>query len=55
MGYAVKLSRRAERDLFELVEYLNASDSAAAERGLLGLEKAIYGLERFPTPLSSRP
>jgi len=48
MGYAVKLSHRAERDLHELFEFLDASNSAAARRWFNGLEKAIYSLERFP-------
>jgi plasmid stabilization system protein ParE len=48
MKYAVKLSRRAERDLFELFEYLHASDSAAAREWFNGLEQAIFGLEELP-------
>jgi toxin ParE1/3/4 len=48
MGYAVKLSRRAERDLHELYLFLNASNSAAATRWFNGLETAIYSLERLP-------
>jgi toxin ParE1/3/4 len=48
MGYAVELSRRAERDLNELFEYLQATDLAAARRWFNGLEKAIYSLEKYP-------
>jgi toxin ParE1/3/4 len=48
MEYAVNLSRRAERDLNELFEFLDASNSAAASRWFNGLEKAIYSLERLP-------
>ena len=48
MGYAVKLSHRAERDLHELFEFLDASNSAVARRWFNGLEKTIYSLERFP-------
>ncbi len=48
MGYDVKLSRRAERDLHELFEYLDAGNSNVARRWFNGLEKAIYSLERFP-------
>lgn len=48
MEYVVELSRRAERDLGELFEYLDASNSTAARRWLDGLEKAIGSLEHFP-------
>jgi toxin ParE1/3/4 len=48
MGYAVKLSRRAERDLQELYLFLDASNSAGATRWFNGLEKAIYSLEGLP-------
>jgi toxin ParE1/3/4 len=48
MGYAVNLSRRAERDLLELFEYIDSSNSAVARRWFNGLEQAIYSLERFP-------
>jgi plasmid stabilization system protein ParE len=48
MAYAVKLFQRAERDLLELFLYLDDSDSSAARRWFNGLEKAIYGVERFP-------
>jgi toxin ParE1/3/4 len=48
MGYAVNLSGRAERDLRELLDYLEASDSASARRWFNGLLQTIYSLERFP-------
>jgi toxin ParE1/3/4 len=48
MGYAIKLSHRAERDLHALFEFLDASNSAAARRWFSGLEKTIYRLERLP-------
>jgi plasmid stabilization system protein ParE len=48
MGYAVKLSGRAERDLFDLFLYLKASNTASARRWFNELEKAICGLERSP-------
>jgi plasmid stabilization system protein ParE len=48
MEYAVDLTLRAGRDLDELFEYLNASNSPAARRWFNGLEKAIYSLQRFP-------
>jgi len=48
MAYAVELTLRAERDLGEFYEYLEATSSEGARRWLNGLEKAIYTLERFP-------
>src|ERR1700722_19522111 len=48
MGYAVKISRRAERDLDELFRYLDAANSRLARRWFNRLEKAIYSLDRFP-------
>jgi plasmid stabilization system protein ParE len=48
MEYAVKLTRRAERDLYLLFEYISASNSAAARRWFNGLERAIFGLRRSP-------
>jgi plasmid stabilization system protein ParE len=48
MEYAVKLTRRAERDLYLLFEYLSASNSTAARGWFNGLERAIYGLRRSP-------
>ncbi len=48
MAYLVELTRRAERDLAYLFEWISASDSAAAASWFNGLEEAIYTLERFP-------
>lgn len=48
MAYTVELTRRAERDLVDLYEYLSAKHSAAARRWFNGLERAILGLGRFP-------
>jgi plasmid stabilization system protein ParE len=48
MAYLVELTRRAERDLSHLFQWISASDSAAAASWFNGLEKAIYTLERFP-------
>ena len=55
MGYAVELSDRAQRDLFELFLYLDASNSAASRRWFNGLEKAVYSLERSPHRCSLAP
>jgi len=48
MAYAVELTRRAERDLDDLYEFLSAEHSAVARRWFNGLENAIFTLERFP-------
>lgn len=48
MAYAVELTRRAERDLHDLYEFLSAENSAVARGWLNGLEKSIYTLERLP-------
>jgi plasmid stabilization system protein ParE len=48
MVYDVKLSRRAERDLYELYEFLDTSHSPSARRWFNRLEEAIYNLERSP-------
>jgi len=48
MGYAVELTRRAARDLNDLFEYLDASNSSSARRWFNGLEKAISSLGQFP-------
>ena len=48
MAYLVELTRRAERDLTYLFEWISASDSVAATRWFNGREQAIYTLERFP-------
>jgi plasmid stabilization system protein ParE len=48
MEYAVELTGRAERDLKKLLEYIEVLNSPSARRWFNGLEKAIYGLDRFP-------
>jgi plasmid stabilization system protein ParE len=48
MEYAVKLTRRAERDLQYLFGYLSVPKSSSARRWFNGLEKAITGLTRSP-------
>jgi plasmid stabilization system protein ParE len=48
MEYAVELTLRAERDLNELLKYIEALNSSSARRWFNGLEKAIYGLDRLP-------
>jgi toxin ParE1/3/4 len=55
MAYAVELTRRAERDLNDLYQFLSAEHSDVASRWLNGLEKAISKLERFPRRCSLAP
>jgi plasmid stabilization system protein ParE len=48
MAYVVELTRRAERVLVALYEFICAEDSAVARRWFNGLEKAIQKLEQLP-------
>ena len=48
MAYAVEFTRRAERDLNDLYEFLSAEHSVVARRWFNGLEKAIYTLAKSP-------
>ena len=48
MAYVVELTRRAERDLDDLYEFLSAEDSKVIRRWFNGLENAIYSLEELP-------
>jgi plasmid stabilization system protein ParE len=48
MAYAVELTRRAERDLDNLYEFLSAEDSKVIRRWFNGLENAIYKLQGLP-------
>jgi toxin ParE1/3/4 len=55
MAYAVELTRRAERDLIELYEFLCAKRSSDAQRWFKGLEKAIQKLELHPRRRPTAP
>jgi plasmid stabilization system protein ParE len=44
MPYHVELSKRAERDLKSIFEFMHAADSQAAAKWFNGLEEAISGL-----------
>ena len=48
MEYAVKLTARAERDLANLYEEIDASHSEAARNWYLGLKKEILSLGTAP-------
>lgn len=48
MEYAVNLTVRAERDLANLYEAINAEHSEAARKWYLGLKKEILSLRTLP-------
>jgi toxin ParE1/3/4 len=48
MAYLVKITERAERDLAELYEQINAAYSGAARKWYFGLKKAVLALEQHP-------
>jgi len=51
MAYRVELSRRAERDLSSLYDWIHAEESLLAARWFNGLEEAIYSLQQLPRRL----
>lgn len=55
MAYAVELTRRAERDLDDLYEFVSAEGSVLAHVWFSNLEKAIFALERFPRRCPGAP
>lgn len=48
MVYLVKITARAERDLTQLYEQINAAQSVPAQKGYLGLKRRILSLEKHP-------
>jgi len=48
MVWDVELTARAERDLEQIFQFINAADSIAAARWFSGLEDAIESLETLP-------
>jgi toxin ParE1/3/4 len=48
MAYLVSITSRAERDLANLYERINAEHSNAALEWYLGLKRAILSLEKHP-------
>jgi plasmid stabilization system protein ParE len=48
MAYLVKITSRAERDLAQLYEAINAEHSEAALKWYLGLKLAILSLKEHP-------
>ena len=49
MTYRVDLTARAERDPKALFAAINGAHSARARRWFLGLERAILGLDQYPS------
>lgn len=48
MGYDVRITQRAERDLAELFDEKQVANSPAALRWYRGLRKAVLSLEEMP-------
>jgi plasmid stabilization system protein ParE len=55
MAYLVRTTARADRDLAELFETIHATDSQAALRWFLGLERSILSLENQPHRCPATP
>ena len=55
MAYIVEITSRAERDLAQLYEEIDARDSAAALNWYGGLVRAILSLEEHPYRCSITP
>ncbi len=49
MAYLVSITPRAERDLANLYEYIDAENSDAAQNWYTGLKRAILSLEKHPS------
>jgi toxin ParE1/3/4 len=55
MAYQVSVSSRAERDLAQLYDDINASDSEMARRWYSGLKQSILSLEESPKRCAATP
>jgi toxin ParE1/3/4 len=55
MAYLVSVTSRAARDLAQLYEDIDASDSDAARRWYEGLKQSILSLEEFPKRCAATP
>ena len=49
MAYLVKIMPRAERDLANVYASIDAENSDAARRWFVGLQRAVFTLEKSPT------
>lgn len=55
MAYQVSITVRAERDLAQLYQDINAADSATARNWYVGLKRSILSLEELPEPCAVTP
>jgi toxin ParE1/3/4 len=55
MAYQVSITLRAKRDLSQLYDDINASDSETARRWYNGLKQSILSLETFPNRCAATP
>ena len=55
MAYLVSVTLRAERDLAQLYDDINVSDSETARRWYEGLKQSILSLEQLPNRCAATP
>ncbi|MFZ0997937.1 MAG: type II toxin-antitoxin system RelE/ParE family toxin, partial [Candidatus Sulfotelmatobacter sp.] len=55
MAYLVNITARAQQDLAQLYDDLNAPGSDSARRWYTGLKRSILGLEEFPKRCAATP
>jgi toxin ParE1/3/4 len=55
MAYLVSITSRAERDLAQLYDDVNAQSSDAARRWYTGFKHSILSLEEFPKRCAATP
>lgn len=55
MSYRVRFTKRAEKDLLELYDFLAEKDVDAAERALAAVKKAVELLGLFPFACRKAP
>jgi toxin ParE1/3/4 len=55
MAYQVRITARAERDVAQLYDDINAAGSASARRWYMGLKRSILSLEELPKRCAVTP
>ena len=55
MAYQVRITARAERDVAQLYDDINAASSASATRWYMGLKRSILSLEELPKRCAVTP
>jgi toxin ParE1/3/4 len=55
MAYQVRITSRAERDLAQIYDDINAPGSEAARRWYAGLKQSILSLEQLPNRCAATP